>query len=82
MPVFTGEGLLTTRELATLFQITGSTVREWGPQGPIKNHYPDSRVLRTLGNSRRVYDCKGKIWPPGFHTSRSRYRQPNEWSVV
>jgi len=37
-------GLMTTHELATRFQITGSTVRQWGRQGLIKNRYPDSRV--------------------------------------
>jgi DNA invertase Pin-like site-specific DNA recombinase len=37
-------GLLTTRELATRFQVTDSTVHEWGRQGLIKNCYADSRI--------------------------------------
>ena len=37
-------GLLTTRELAARYQITDSTVREWGRLGLIKNHYADSHI--------------------------------------
>ena len=37
-------GLLTTRELAARYQITNSTVREWGRLGLIKNHYADSHI--------------------------------------
>ncbi len=37
-------GLLTTNELAERFQVTDSTIRHWGRQGLITNHYPDSRV--------------------------------------
>lgn len=37
-------GLLTTQELAERFQVTDSTIRYWGRQGLIKNHYPDSHV--------------------------------------
>jgi DNA invertase Pin-like site-specific DNA recombinase len=37
-------GLLTTRELAAQYQITDSTVREWGRLGLIKNHYADSHM--------------------------------------
>ena len=37
-------GLLTTQELAARYQITDSTVREWGRQGLIKNCYADSRI--------------------------------------
>jgi uncharacterized membrane-anchored protein YhcB (DUF1043 family) len=37
-------GLLTTRELATRFQVTNSTVHEWGRLGLIKNCYADSRI--------------------------------------
>jgi hypothetical protein len=37
-------GLLTTRELAARYQITDSTVREWGRLGLIKNHYADSHM--------------------------------------
>jgi len=37
-------GLLTTHELASQYQISDSTVREWGRQGLIKNCYADSRI--------------------------------------
>jgi DNA invertase Pin-like site-specific DNA recombinase len=37
-------GLLTTQELAERFQVTDSTVREWGRKGLIKNCYADSRI--------------------------------------
>jgi hypothetical protein len=37
-------GLLTTHELASRYQISDSTVREWGRQGLIKNCYADSRI--------------------------------------
>ena len=37
-------GLLTTHELADRFQVTDSTIRHWGRQDLITNHYPDSRV--------------------------------------
>jgi DNA invertase Pin-like site-specific DNA recombinase len=37
-------GLLTTQELAERFLVTVSTIREWGRQGLITNHYADSRI--------------------------------------
>jgi hypothetical protein len=37
-------GLLTTQELAERLQVTDSTIRCWGQQGLIKNHYPDSHA--------------------------------------
>jgi DNA invertase Pin-like site-specific DNA recombinase len=37
-------GLLTTHELASRYQISDSTVHEWGRQGLIKNCYADSRI--------------------------------------
>jgi DNA-binding transcriptional MerR regulator len=43
-------GLLTTHELAERFQVTDSTIRHWGRQGLITNHYPDSRVSLRRDN--------------------------------